>query len=41
MANLTPFNRKNNNVTNETPTNPFNMIDDFFDDAVRNFPFFR
>src|SRR5699024_11915505 len=41
MANLTPFNRKDNNVTNETPTNPFNMIDDFFDDAVRNFPFFR
>lgn len=38
---LVPFNRKNRNVADTTSNNPFNMIDDFFNDAFRNFPFSR
>ncbi|GAB3051399.1 MULTISPECIES: Hsp20/alpha crystallin family protein [Bacillaceae] len=41
MSSLIPFNRKNRNVSNVTPTNPFNMIDDFFDDAFKDFPLAR
>ncbi|WP_286191366.1 Hsp20/alpha crystallin family protein [Virgibacillus salexigens] len=41
MSSLIPFNRKNRNVSNVTPTNPFNMIDDFFDDAFKDFSLAR
>ncbi|GIN58979.1 heat-shock protein [Lederbergia ruris] len=39
MAGLIPFNRKNRNVVGAK--NPFNMIDDFFDEAFSDFPFIR
>ncbi|RYG71504.1 Hsp20/alpha crystallin family protein [Lentibacillus lipolyticus] len=43
MAGLIPFNRKNRNINNLslTPKNPFNMIDDFFDEAFSDLPFAR
>lgn len=41
MSSLIPFNRKDRSVAHATPTNPFNVIDDFFDDAFKNFPFAR
>ncbi|WP_010529228.1 Hsp20/alpha crystallin family protein [Lentibacillus jeotgali] len=41
MAGLIPFNRKNRNVVSASPRNPFNMIDDFFDEAFSDFPSLR
>ncbi|GIO22777.1 Hsp20/alpha crystallin family protein [Oceanobacillus sp. J11TS1] len=41
MAGLIPFNRKNRNVVSASPKNPFNMIDDFFDEAFNDFPILR
>lgn len=41
MNGLVPFNKKDRSLANMSPKNPFNMIDDFFDEAFGDFPLLR
>lgn len=36
MSGLIPFNRKKRDLTSATTANPFNMIDDFFEDSFND-----